>query len=178
MQSIANVGAVGSSGASSFNDSISRLTGTGYQKNQTITATLFVAGSGGSTEVELHVRTSFNSTQIFTYEFDISFATNSVIIVKWKGDIGDITILPFTNGTDGTGLTLSNGDVFVAAITGDATLSTLTLKQNGTLIAQANDSTAISGIAPYVTGNPGIGGDDGNGQSNNVGWKNYSVVTS
>jgi chitodextrinase len=176
MRSIGGVGAFGDPAAYGLDDSVSVLTGSGYLKDQTITAAVHkVAGDPGATELELHLRLSFNATQIFTYEVDL--IPNGLNIAKWTGNQGSYLLLPLINGTNGVFATpLQDGDVFVATISGDSSLSTITVTQNGTLIARANDSAAISGSAAYVSGNPGIGGDNAT-SANLLAWKSYSVST-
>ena len=171
--------AFGDPASAGTNDSVVALVGA-YGKTQTVTATLRRGATTGGEEAEIHVRLSFNATQIFSYEIDI--VGSSVVIVKWTGNQGSIFNLPYTNGTNGfcVGNVIPvNGDVFVVAITGDATLSTITVRQNGTLIAQADDSAAISGTAAYIVGNPGLGWDVGaSGSYNQLGWDSFRVVTS
>jgi hypothetical protein len=176
MRSSGGVGAFGDPASVGVDDSVSVLTASGYLKDQTITAVVHkAAGDPGATELELHLRLSFNATQIFTYEVDL--IPNGLNIAKWTGNQGSYLVLPLTSGTNGVFATpLQDGDVFVATISGDSSLSTITVTQNGTLIARANDSAAISGSAAYVSGNPGIGGDNAT-SANLLAWKSYSVTT-
>jgi hypothetical protein len=168
----------GDPASAGYNDSLAILVGSNYGKNQAITAVAYHNGSSGTAEIELLLRSSYTATQVFQYE--VTVGPTGISIVKWQGNQGAFSFLPLINGTTGSyiGGGLNNGDTFVAAITGDATTTTITVTQNGTLIAQANDTIGISGNAPYVTGNPGIGFDiGGGGTAANIGWKSYSVVT-
>jgi chitodextrinase len=177
--------AFGDPQSAGVNDSVAFLTGTGYLKNQTVTATVYKAGDAGSAELEIHLRGSFDGTQIFSYEIDIF---NGIVPVKWYGTQGTYLILPYTFGNGhlapGTNDVPEDGDIFTASIVGDANQSTISVYQtvggvgSPILIMQAQDSAAISGSAPFVTGNPGIGFDVGAGGTwNLVGWKEFSVDT-
>src|SRR5262249_343878 len=132
----------------------------------------------GAEEVELHLRMSYDATRIWTYEVD--FTPSVVVVAKWRGDQGNYVNLPAVNGTSNAypgGRQLRNGDVVEPSITGAATLSTITVKLNGGVILQSNDSAAISGSAAYVTGNPGIGFDVGKvGTYNQFGWSSFAVT--
>ena len=167
--------------SSGFNDCVAILQDQTYYKDQVAEATLYLSGGAlGSNETELILCATYNSTQIFLYECLFLFASTGVLIVKWQGNQGTITVLPFTNGTAGgyVGSVLpSDGTVFRCEVTGDASLRTIKIYQDNTLIAQADDSVAISGDAPYITGAPGIAFDNAGAQQGAVGWKDYSVVT-
>lgn len=175
--------AIGDPAASSTNDAIACLVGA-YYKNQKVTAKMFIGGAlTGAEETELHVLTTFSGANIFTYEMDMAPALTAIFaFVKWQGAQGLITVLPFINGTTGNyvGNTCSDGDIFEFSVV-DENLSPasllLTLKQNGTIIAQARDTLAISGTAPYTNGTPGIGFDNGGANNANCGWADYAAVT-
>jgi hypothetical protein len=160
-----------------FNDTVAVLTGS-WAKNQTITAVVRRGTTTGAEELELHLRLSYDMSIIWTYEVDIT--PSGVVVAKWLGSQGNYVNLPPTNGTSGNypgGKRPANGDVFEAAVTGDATLTTITVKMNGVLILQSNDSVAISGTTPYTSGNPGIGFDVGAvGAYDQLGWDSFSVL--
>jgi hypothetical protein len=177
VRTVGGAGAFGDPASSAFNDTVAVLVGN-YGAHQTATGVVYHPAGSGSAELELHLRLSYNATQIFTYEIDFVVPTLSVAIVKWRGNQGNFINLPLVNGTSGTYAALKDGDVVVAEISGDASTAVITVKLNGILIAQAIDSVAVSGSAPYASGNPGIGFDVGaGGNSANLGWKRFSVVS-
>jgi len=106
---------------------------------------------------------------IKTYEFDILPSVDAIAIVKWDGAQGSFTNLTNDSGLGG----VSDGDVFEASAIGPANNTVLTLKKNGSIISQTTDTSA------FTAGNPGIGFDAGTqADGANLGWKDYSVVTS
>jgi len=153
------------------NDSIARLVGA-YGRDQTITATAYRGGASGAAEIELHCRMTMTPgapDTIQTYEFDILPSVDAIVIAKWDGSQGTLTNLTNDSGLGG----VSDGDVFEASAIGPANNTVLTLKKNGTIISQATDTAA------FPSGNPGIGFDAGTSSDGaNLGWKDYSVVTS
>lgn len=166
--------AIDAGAATSFNDAVAVLVGS-WNAHQRVTCTISVAGAFATSEVEIHLRFSFNSTQIFAYEVDC--VPSGVAIEKWTGTQGSVFNLPLTNGTTGSyvgSVQPSSGDQFQAEITDSGGVATIKVWQivsgASTLIAQADDSLAISGTAIHTTGNPGIGFDNGNG---NVGWTDF-----
>lgn len=172
--------AFGHASALSANDCVAFLKpSVGILPTQTITGVLFYNGGAvGACECELHGRSSWGATTINSYEVDLVFASNFVALVKWTGTQGSFFVLPYTNGTTGAMPPPTNGDSWVVQIVGLGSTVTITAKLNGVLIAQADDTTVISGSAPYLSGSSGIGFDDGATENQNLGWESYSVTSS
>jgi hypothetical protein len=172
-----NGAAFGDPLSAGFNDTVSVLTGS-WPKDQTVTATVRRGTTTGGEEIELHLRLSYDASNIWTYEVD--FTPSGVVVAKWRGPQGSYVNLPPTNGTSNAyagGRRPQDGDVVEASITGDASMSTITVKLNGALILQSNDSVFISSSAAYTGGNPGIGFDVGKaGTFNQLGWALFSAA--
>lgn len=149
------------------NDSVAHLVGA-YGRDQTVTCTVFHNGSSGSAEIELHLRCTFLTNQVKTYEIDIVPSQDVCVIVKWNGDQGDFTNLASSGSLGGA----ADGDVFKASCIGPSNNTVITVYKNNVQIVQATDTSA------YVTGNPGMGFDAGNPTNGALfGWKDFSVVT-
>jgi len=117
-------------------------------------------------EVELLLRFTDSATTAQGYECLVNFF-GGVQIVRWNGALGDFTVLPTTGPGAVTGGNIVSGDVIKASIVG----STISVFVNGTLIAQAADST-------YASGQPGIGFfTRPGGNSANFGITSYSVTS-
>lgn len=168
VRSVANTAAFGDPASAGTNDSIVCLTGNTYGKTQTVTGVVYRNGSFGSAEIELHVLMSFNTTQVFTYELDLT--PSGVFVVKWLGTQNSISVL---NGSgDAYDTPLADGDVWEFKAFYVSTTLHLEARQNGVLISSVTDAS------PYTTGNPGMGFDVGAGGTfNHLGWKSYSAVT-
>lgn len=162
-----------------FNDSIAMLTGT-YGRDQTITATAYRGGSSGAAEIELHLRMAMfpngigggspGANEIQTYEVDLVPSSGGLELVKWNGPQGTFTNL---QGGFLVGGVINDGDVFEVSAIGPAGSTAFVVKQNGTTILTYTDTSA------FTAGNPGIGFDAGTpGDGANLGWRDYSVVTS
>jgi len=176
--------AFGAAAASGTNDAVACLVGA-YLPNQDITGVFYSNGGAiGATEVELHSNVAFTSTTIRLYETDV-INGQSVNLVKWKGAQSDIFIFSFEAGTTGVAVTGSflNGDEIRMLVTGLAASRLIQVYHRrpgvfaSTLIAQTHDTAAISGDAPLITGTPGMGGDNGGANFQNIGWDSYSVIT-
>lgn len=156
--------------ATGFNDAVATLVYGTWTGNLRLTSTLHIGGAIGAAEVEFHCNTTYNATQLFLYETD--FTNGGMIGVKWLGDQSSIFILPATGGLGGWvgSVPPSNGDIIIQERTDNGTVVTINVWQKisgvSTLVYQYKDSLAISGTAPYLTGQPGIGFDNGGGSSN------------
>lgn len=170
MNSIAGVGAYGDAASSGFNDSVATLVGTHYGPTQVFSAVVSIKGAYGAAEVELHARTTFDSSNLYLYEFDIIPAATRIDLVRWNGIQGDVTFM--ATGTLGV---VADGDLFTASVTTVGADVALTIAHKGVTIVSFTD---IAPNARYLGGNPGMGGDIGGSGSANIGWKSYSVVTS
>lgn len=148
----------GSSGV--YDDSVSLLTGP-WGPDHEVQGTIFssVTAAAYYAEVELHLRGTLASHSIQTYE--VLFSVNPSArtqgsyceIAKWFGSQGGATF----NGQSLTGQIAITapvtGDIVRARIVGN----TISAYINGVLVASIADSVGLSGTAPYVTGNPGMG---------------------
>jgi len=158
--------------SSGSNDAVAQLNGT-WGRNQHVTGTVFVGGTYNAAEVELFLMMQVDvpGDQIKGYECDFVSslgANGTIFIAKWNGPQGNVTVL--NNGGSGDPMVnvLADGDVLDAVI--DST-GQITIKQNGTQIAQVTDAS------PYTVGNPGIGFDAGTvGDGNNLGFKAYTAT--
>lgn len=177
--------AFGAAAASGTNDAVACLVGP-YLPNQDITAVFYTnGGSIGAAEVELHLNVDFTSTTIRLYECDV-INGQSVNLVKWQGPQSSIFIFSLEAGTTGNAVTGSfiDGDEIRWRSTGLAASRLLQCYHRrpgvfaSTLIAQTHDTAAISGDAPLIAGTPGMGGDNGGANFQNIGWESFSVITS
>jgi|SRR5689334_2420558 len=159
--------------SSGSNDSVAALNGT-WGQDQTVTGTVFVTGTHGAAEVELHINMQINvpGNEIKSYECDFIDSlgpTGTLIIAKWLGPQGSITDL--TAGGVAMVAPFVDGDTVKAIITGPSSARVITVFQNGTQIAQVTDTSG------YTTGNPGVGFDAGNPTDGaNLGFKAWSVT--
>ncbi len=134
------------SNGSGYDDSYATLSG--FAPDQTASAVIQLANISGdkcSYEAELHLRWSDSAHIAKGYEVVTSYTGSYVQIVRWNGAYADFAYLPTTGIQQYPGL--KNGDVFSAKIVGNV----ITAYVNGSLVAQATDSS------PITTGNPGIG---------------------
>jgi hypothetical protein len=158
--------------SSGTNDSIARLTGTTYGRDQIVTGVAYVGGASGAAEIELHTRVRYfpgSPDTVQLYEFDILRSANAIALMKWDGSQGQVTQIA-TGNISG----IVDGDVFVASSIGPANNTVHTITQNG---SQIFTFTETSGA--FVLGNPGMGLDAGSPANGaNLGWKSYSVTTS
>lgn len=147
-------GRQGFEGSGGFDDSYSLLTGT-WGANQEASGVIYLDGSisSGLHEAEIHLRgTEIDATHYTVYEFNLAWDGGYAQIIKWQGPPGDLggigTDLAHFPVLDGgsVGGGVHNGDILTARAVGN----TLSLLVNGTLIAQATDSS-------YPTGRPGMG---------------------
>ena len=138
--------------SSASNDSVAFLKGA-WGPNQTVT--IVVNGNpSGAAEVEAHLRGTVDipGDQIKTYEIDVVPSLTTIFVVRWNGNQGDVTTISQANG-----VTISDGDIIVASVSGPATAVKITVTQNGTTLI---DGSTLD-TAGYATGNPGIGFDAG-----------------
>jgi len=173
--------AFGGSNASAVQDSVAFLKpSVGILPTQTVTVVCFVGGTFSAVEMEVHLRSTWNATQIFSYELD--FVPGSLVVgaAKWIGNNGSFFSLPYTGGTTGAIGTVVSGDVFDCKVFDllPGTSIRLQVFKNTVLVGQWDDSLVISGSAPYASGSIGIGGDNGGAQTQNFGWDSLSVVSS
>ncbi len=153
-----------------FNDSIAMLTGS-FTADQKVTVTAFRgAGAIGAAEIELLLRMTMvpgSPDKVFTYEIDVIPAQHEIVIVRWNGQQG-----VFSNLASGTIVTINDGDVIEATVTGPANAVAIAVTLNGTTIVTANDT------AGYATGNPGMGFDAGTPANGaNFGIRSYTATS-
>ena len=153
-----------------FNDSIAMLTGS-FTADQKVTVTAFRGtGAIGAAEIELLLRMTMvpgSPDKVFTYEIDVIPAQHEIVIVRWNGQQG-----VFTNLASGSILTINDGDVIEATITGPANAVAITVTLNGITVVTANDP------AGYATGNPGMGFDAGTPANGaNFGIRSYTATS-
>lgn len=170
MNSIAGVGAFGDAASSGFQDSVSTLVGTNYGPTQVFDCVVAITGGYGAAEVEIHARTTFDTSHIYLYEIDIIPAATRIDLVRWNGGFGDVSLL--NTGTLGA---VADGDHFTVSVTNSGSDVLITAAHKGVTIVSVTDTAPN---ARYLAGNPGMGGDIGGSGSPNIGWKSYSVVTS
>jgi len=161
----ANGIAFGTNGtANTYDDSYALLSGFG--PDQQAEAVVFRSPSlatGVTHEVELLLRMSDDANNVRGYECLFNYA-GGVQIVRWNGAFGDFTVLP-TSDVGRLGRELVSGDVIKATIVGNVISAYI----NGVLIAQAIDST-------FVSGQPGIGFfTRPGGNSAHLGLTSYTV---
>ncbi len=140
--------AKGATGANSlsYDDPTAILTGV-WGTNQTVSAIVLVTNRGGYFgEVELRVRSSISAQSITGYEilFSCNDASSAYVqIVRWNGPLGNFTYLASVAGDQ---YAIHTGDEVKATVVG----TTITAYINGTIVAQADDNT-------FLTGSPGMG---------------------
>ena len=161
----ANGIAFGTNGtANTYDDSYALLSGFG--PDQQAEAVVFRSPSlatGVTHEVELLLRMSDDANNVRGYECLFNYF-GGVQIVRWNGALGDFTVLP-TSDVGRLGRELVSGDVIKATIVGNVISAYI----NGVLIAQAIDST-------FVSGQPGIGFfTRPGGNSAHLGLTSYTV---
>ena len=132
-------------GKVTYDDSTAVLAGT-WRANQMAQARVHTVNQTSMVyeEVELRLRTTISAHTITGYEINFrctSDGSQYVQIVRWNGPLGRFTYLTNVKGPG-----LHNGDTVKATIIG----STITVYIDGVQVAQARDST-------YVTGSPGMG---------------------
>ena len=148
MQTVGGV-AFGTNGVTnSYDDSYALLNGT-FGPDQTAEAVVFrdpTLTPGSSHEVELLLRFSDDANNARGYECLFNY-NGGIQIMRWNGAMGDFTPLPGVPGAGvgSLGRPLISGDVVKASIVGNVISTYL----NGTLMAQAIDST-------FANGRPGI----------------------
>ena len=128
-----------------YDDSYALLTGT-FGPDQTAEAVVYRnegLSPGATHEVELLLRFSDDANNARGYECLFNYA-GGIQIVRWNGGLGDFTPLS-TTGSGSVGRNLVTGDVVKATIVGNVISSYV----NGTLVAQASDSS-------FTSGRPGI----------------------
>lgn len=147
-----------------------------------VTSIVFRSGSIGSSEIEQHGCSSDTPGALHTYEIDWVAASNFMSIVKWDGTPGTFVALPLLAGGTTAACTVADLDVMQTTFTnnglaGASRIVNIKVKQNGVLIAEANDSFAISGTNAFSGGTYGAGWDDGGAQNGSLGWRDWGVVT-
>lgn len=145
-----------------YNDSVAILRGT-FGKNQRVTATAFNTLPSGAYYAEAELWGRGRITPNNTRGYEVLFSTNSasqtqgsyVEIAKWLGPVGGagVQFVSLTGGQVALPGGLAAGDVASATFIDD----TITAYRNGVQVAQVTDSVGLSGTAPYVDGNPGLG---------------------
>jgi hypothetical protein len=157
--------------ASLTNDAVATVSPTRFIPGNRVRAiaTLFVGGTIGAGEVELHFNTTFTSTDISLYECD--FGAGGIFgVVKWNGPQSDVTFLPHTGGT-------GNWVGSVPPVSGDQVMAERTISA-GVVSVNVYHIPLATGIPSYMwtstddgtvhgpiytTGQPGIGFDNGAG---------------
>jgi len=134
-----------------YDDSTALLTGT-WGPNQTASMTVAQTGSANELEVEIRLRSSWNTHSATGYECDV--APGYTVIVRWNGPLGSYK--PLTALGPGAG----NGDVITCSVSG-TNPTTIVMKKNGSTILTASDNgssgNGFGAFGPWTSGNPGIG---------------------
>ena len=150
-----------------FNDSIAMLTGS-FTADQEVTVTVFRSGAINVAEIELHLRMTMipgSPDQVFTYEIDVIPAASVISIVRWDGPQGT-----FTKLRDSGPISINDGDVIDATVTGPANAAVITVKLNGAVVVAFTDTAGLA------AGNPGIGFDAGTPANGaNFGIRSYTA---
>lgn len=179
--------------ATGFNDSVTKVSSTAFTPTRRvrITITLSVTGAFGSSEVEIHFNVVDTPTTMKLYEFDMT--SGGVLCVKWLGTQGDI-FFPLATVTGGlvwaNSQTPETGDQVIIERTDNGLSDSscvvtfnmwhVPFTDRGAqlagvpfLMVQCQDSNAISGTDAYVTGQPGLGFDNGGAQNGNFAVADY-----
>lgn len=177
-----------------YGDYTGLLTGT-WGPDQTVQATVRVpTASTIGHEVELRLRSSLAGSSNTGYEAYCTVASNDAYchIARWRGWGGSST--NYCNIEDSTTPTrLLDGDVIKATVTGTSTTVITLYRQTGgvgvfTQIAQATTTAATTyppaagtdcgAVAPFTSGNPGLGFWDGstNTPQTYMGFSSYMAT--
>jgi hypothetical protein len=128
-----------------YNDSTALLTGT-WNPDQSVQVTIVNSSPSDSSvrEVEIRLRSTLSADYCSGYEVYWSAQPSNpyLTVAKWNGPINSYANLAETT----SGVTMHNGDVFSASISG----STITAYINGVQKLQLTDSS-------FSSGNPGMG---------------------
>lgn len=146
-----NPGVAHGPNSSASNDSITILNGS-WGPNHTVKVTASVTGTVGAAEIEMLLRFNFDvpGNQVTGYEVDIVPANSNVVVARWNGNQGDVTVI--SSAVIGAAV---DGDLWEASISGPANAVKVIVKLNGAVLI---DGTTLD-TAGVATGRPGMGFD-------------------